>query len=384
MTTASLSFFRCILFLFVFFSSTIAQTTSPSATASDTINISIPDIRALPGQTVTIPIITTFIEMEDSITSFEGSLIYDTNILTLLDLEKEQTLTEIWTLLDPMFNMKGDTVLFAFPGHYPIQGRGALLGLVFQVSDIADNGQTTPIQFNRFILNEGHPYSITHDALFTVGNSPKIDISQREYNFGTVEVGDSTDWQFSISNSDSAHLRIIDIFSDSTQFRIESISLPIVLQFEESQHIRVTFRPTTDGAVVGRLRITSNDPQEPIASIDLSGAGSTGTSIEEGLELNQLPDEYELFQNHPNPFNPRTVIRYHIPQVNYPVHTSLKIFNLMGQQLRTLVDEIQTPGYYAVTWDTHNGYSNTIPSGVYFYTLEAGDFLATKRMVYVR
>lgn len=385
MTTGSFSFFRLFLIVVIAFSSTQASAKSNKATTSDTINVSIPDIAALPGETIRVPIVTSFVEIEDSITSLEGSITCDTTIFTLLDLEREQTLTETWTLLDPMFNVIGNSALIAFPGLYPIQGSGALLLLVFQVSDDADIGQTTLLEFNRFTLNEGRPVSITQNALFTVGESPLIELSNREHNFGTVDIGDANEWPFLITNHGSADLHILDIHSDFTQFTLNQNVLPIILQTGESQEFRTAFQPTTEDTLENRFRVTSNDPQEPIAIISLTGAGrDTGTPVQEHLELNQLPERYELFQNYPNPFNPSTVIRYHIPNVDYPVHTSLKVFNCLGQKLRTLVDGIQEPGYYAVTWDAHDGHSNAIPSGVYFYTLEAGDFLATKRMVYIR
>jgi flagellar hook assembly protein FlgD len=67
-----------------------------------------------------------------------------------------------------------------------------------------------------------------------------------------------------------------------------------------------------------------------------------------------------------------------------PSRVSLKIYNLLGQEVRTLVDEIQDPGYYTVTWDGRDGSGNEVASGLYFYRLEVGDFTAVKRMVLMK
>lgn len=107
----------------------------------------------------------------------------------------------------------------------------------------------------------------------------------------------------------------------------------------------------------------------------------------------QVPTEYSLAQNYPNPFNPNTTIHYSLPGVErraesggrlMPVHTTLKIYNILGQEVRTLVDEAKEAGYYTVTWDGKDAYGNNVASGVYFYRLTAGNFTATRRMVLMK
>jgi hypothetical protein len=96
---------------------------------------------------------------------------------------------------------------------------------------------------------------------------------------------------------------------------------------------------------------------------------------------NEIPSAFSLYQNYPNPFNPSTNIRYQIPK-NSTV--SIKIFDLIGKEITTLVNEKQSPGTYEVTFDARYGGSATLPSGIYFYTLTAGDFKETKRMILVK
>lgn len=98
----------------------------------------------------------------------------------------------------------------------------------------------------------------------------------------------------------------------------------------------------------------------------------------------QIPLEFDLAQNYPNPFNPSTGIRYQISESRYSLHTILKIYNIQGQEIRTLVSELQASGFYTVTWDGRNGAGQEVTSGVYFYRLRVGDFTATRRMVLMK
>jgi hypothetical protein len=105
-----------------------------------------------------------------------------------------------------------------------------------------------------------------------------------------------------------------------------------------------------------------------------------------------FPAEYHLAQNCPNPFNPTTDIRYQISDTRYPIHTTLEIFNILGQEVRTLVDEMKEPGHYTVTWDGRNEQGILVAGGVYIYRLEAGGtsrdsrekFSDTKRMILLK
>lgn len=96
------------------------------------------------------------------------------------------------------------------------------------------------------------------------------------------------------------------------------------------------------------------------------------------------PNSFTLSQNYPNPFNPKTDIRYQIPDYKSSLHTVLKIYNILGQEVRTLIDEEKEPGYYTVTWNGRDSNGTQVPCGVYFYRLTAGDFTATRRMVLIK
>lgn len=97
-----------------------------------------------------------------------------------------------------------------------------------------------------------------------------------------------------------------------------------------------------------------------------------------------IPDDYALMQNSPNPFNPMTDIRYQISDHGSPVHTTLRIYNVLGQEVRILVEGLQNPGTYTVQWDGRDQYGREVGSGIYFYSLRAGAWRMTKTMTLVR
>ncbi len=92
--------------------------------------------------------------------------------------------------------------------------------------------------------------------------------------------------------------------------------------------------------------------------------------------------KFELLQNYPNPFNPTTTIKYSIPNIGgvETLHaTSLRVYNILGEEVATLVNEKQAPGEYSVRFDASN-----LASGVYFYTLRVGNFVSTKKMILMK
>lgn len=102
------------------------------------------------------------------------------------------------------------------------------------------------------------------------------------------------------------------------------------------------------------------------------------TPINVGIKHNNsvIPKEFRIYTNYPNPFNPVTTIKFDIPKISF---TELTIYNLLGREVTTFVNEQLKPGSYEVEWDASN-----YPSGVYFCKLSAGEFTETKRMVLVK
>lgn len=119
-----------------------------------------------------------------------------------------------------------------------------------------------------------------------------------------------------------------------------------------------------------------------VVDVDLAGTQSAhGPITVTPMADAGVPTDYALSQNYPNPFNANTTISYAIPQDS---HVSVKIYNIVGEEVRTLVDSHQSANTYQVTWDSKDAAGKSVSSGVYFCTLSAGEFSATTKMVYMR
>ena len=99
------------------------------------------------------------------------------------------------------------------------------------------------------------------------------------------------------------------------------------------------------------------------------------------VHVDALPVAYQAYQGYPNPFNPLCTIRYDIPRAG---RVSLRVFDVNGSLVRTLVSAWREPGVYSEVWDGRDDSGKQLPSGVYFYRLEAGDFVATHKLVLLR
>ena len=114
-------------------------------------------------------------------------------------------------------------------------------------------------------------------------------------------------------------------------------------------------------------------------NISTTGQFVIGRKVDSSVpdtEPSNIPDSYELRQNHPNPFNPSTVISYSIPTSG---HVSLKVYDLLGREIVTLVEAFQQGGFHSVRFETED-----LPGGIYLYQIRAGSFVQTRKMVLSR
>lgn len=127
------------------------------------------------------------------------------------------------------------------------------------------------------------------------------------------------------------------------------------------------------------------DVETPILNVDIDGDGTIDTTYTpvvitavENLEISEylVPSEYKLCQNYPNPFNPTTTIKYYIPNA---VTVKLVVYDLLGREIKTLVNDFQQRGEHSIEFD-----GSYLSSGVYFYSLKAGEFMQMKKLILMR
>lgn len=153
--------------------------------------------------------------------------------------------------------------------------------------------------------------------------------------------------------------------------KIDLLSLPGTT----NQLHSIVIRQTNDGDKAGVIYID-----------DLQRSADFTTSNDDEQKI--LPQNFSLYQNYPNPFNPSTLIRY---QISQSAHVVLKIFNVLGKEVTTLVNEEKQPGIYEVDFpgvEMENSeklgrVGQSLPSGIYFYQLRAGNFIETKKMILI-
>jgi hypothetical protein len=137
---------------------------------------------------------------------------------------------------------------------------------------------------------------------------------------------------------------------------------------------------------------TMSDPDHSLMFIHVNEAGLLAESVPQlaGFEValpvkeeikSNLPTKYDLFQNAPNPFNPITRISYDLPK---PSQVKLEVFNVLGQAVKTLVNDFREAGSQTVIWDGTDNSGSSVASGLYFYRISAGDYSATKKMMMLK
>jgi hypothetical protein len=138
-------------------------------------------------------------------------------------------------------------------------------------------------------------------------------------------------------------------------------------RLEKKKTLSETIKARKPADVFEHIKFVNNDIRK------IFGASGIGSVKERD---NFIPEEYSLSQNYPNPFNPVTHLEFGISKLGF---VSLKVFDIIGREVKILINEIKPAGSYKVEFDGSN-----FASGVYFYRLEASDFVQTKRMVLIK
>ncbi len=184
-------------------------------------------------------------------------------------------------------------------------------------------------------------------------------------------------------------------------------SMKGTIQPGEGKILNLTFDRLSypQGVYHADLTISSSDKSHLLDPVEIPLTLCIDTTTWVDSEEDQRPITFVLFQNYPNPFNAATIIQYTIgsgqtkaadrglvlseveglPTADGPfTHVTLKIYNILGQHVRTLVDEPKQAGNYKVTWDGNDDKGKNLVSGIYFYQLTAGNYKQTKKMTLLK
>ena len=141
--------------------------------------------------------------------------------------------------------------------------------------------------------------------------------------------------------------------------------------------ISYNFGSQTDDVSFGRIPDGSD---EWVFMNPTPGSNNTGElSIND--DIIGISRQYTLHQNYPNPFNPITTLRYNLPETGL---VNITIYDMLGRQVKTLVNQRQDAGYRSIIWDATNDYGKPVSAGIYLYQIQAGEYISTKKMVLLK
>ncbi|MBI2619091.1 MAG: N-acetylmuramoyl-L-alanine amidase [Ignavibacteriales bacterium] len=207
--------------------------------------------------------------------------------------------------------------------------------------------------------------------------SPSLFLSHTFLGFGSVSTDTTRNRPMFLTTTSVNGARIDSLYTRTSFFQFApQLSFPYSLEPGDTIHATVTFAPQTQGSFTDSLVILNNGSVS-VARVSLAGNGII--SVVEVLP--GIVDRFDLLQNYPNPFNPETLIEFLIAQTS-PVW--LDIVDLLGRSVRHLVSGEYQPGRYRAVWDGRDDAGRRVASGVYFYRLSAGSFVASRRMVLVK
>ncbi|UCD20218.1 MAG: choice-of-anchor D domain-containing protein, partial [candidate division WOR-3 bacterium] len=200
---------------------------------------------------------------------------------------------------------------------------------------------------------------------------PACAVTPTSIDFGTVTIGSSKDSTFTIKNTGGGTLGGT-VSESCDDYDLISGGGPYTLAAGESLVVTVRFEPLSSG--VKPCTIETGDTL--CSDVSCTGVGETPT----GVETDQ-PHVFALYQNHPNPFNPTTWIRFSLDRDSM---VSLVIYDISGKRIRTLVNRRMTEGMYTEMWDARDNRGRPVVSGIYFYQLKSENRTLTRKLILLR
>ncbi|MDP6533298.1 MAG: Ig-like domain-containing protein, partial [Candidatus Marinimicrobia bacterium] len=139
------------------------------------------------------------------------------------------------------------------------------------------------------------------------------------------------------------------------------------------------FTPTANGEAT--IDVAESTFTDAAGNVNTAATQYTWTYSVLSINGELLPEVFALHQNYPNPFNPVTTLRYDLPENG---HVNITIYDMLGRQVKTLINQTQDAGYKSVIWAGTDTNSKPVSAGIYLYQIQAGEYLQTKKMVLLK
>ncbi len=283
----------------------------------------------------------------------------------------------------------------------------ALLFYLSGTSPITNPQALANADFNKDgVINEA---DLTALYDFINGISPNVTQSSGSVSIGNVTYNQtsSATLPIAISNAQNVNSLLLTLYYDPALISFNAFTKSIningsLVQALESKPGEAKFFFNSPKALSGNFNpgnfiLSFLNNSIPVGSVIKSSFSINGNPQQQGPTLTfgknglivtgidntpgSLPKEFSLSQNYPNPFNPTTEINYQLPKA---ANVSIKIYNMLGQEVKTLVDEQKPAGSYNIQWNGRNNSGEQVSSGAYIYRIVAGDFVTAKKMIFLK
>ncbi|MBN2001079.1 T9SS type A sorting domain-containing protein [candidate division KSB1 bacterium] len=335
----------------------------------ENVNVTIPDAVVKHLSQITIPINVDDVSEKD-IMSVGIILHYDPAVLESPQVSAQGTIAESWG--EPTYSSAVPGQLsIASAGSLALNGSGVLFQINFNVS--GRKGDSTAIHLEKTIFNEGNPLATTFDGRLIVINSSPSPFNLLLPGDGAVvdTLNPALSWHSSsdIDNDPINYTLFIDTnnsFNMPTTFVTSDTFFNITGDLEKAltYYWQVT-AVDSDG--------DSTECNQHFAFTTSDDATAVGNK-----SFITIPEKFAISQNYPNPFNPETTIHYELP---LSCHVMIKVYNTLGREIRTLVNEKVNVGYHNIIWDGRDFSGQKASSGIYFYQIKAESFIEGRKML---
>jgi len=211
-----------------------------------------------------------------------------------------------------------------------------------------------------------------------LGPSDNIQITIDENNVDTGFVAFSWEESWNLNDNElEYHLRVSSTAIGDHD--VDTTGTTVLVSYQEIIELMMENNTTTayiDWTVYVTDGTDTLEADNAPFSFIIDGENALSTYLEQ-----LIPGQYALHQNYPNPFNPVTTVRYDLPENSL---VTITIYDMLGKEISTIVNEYQDAGYKSIVWNATNDYGQSISAGIYIYQIKTKDFVQTKKMILLK